>query len=148
MHVRVQSEAFDAGAELAALAGQGVGAVASFIGVVRDDDGLTELFLDHYPAMTEAVLVAIAQEAQTRWTLSGLRLIHRVGALYPGESIVLVATASKHRADALDACAYVIDRLKVDAPFWKREKRAGMARWVEARASDDEAAARWRDGLP
>lgn len=139
---RVSSGDFDAGAELDRL-GEGAGAVASFIGLVRGDGGLTELFLDHYPAMTEPALRALAEAAAERWRLVGVTLIHRVGSLRPGDRIVFVGTASAHRAEALEACAYLIDRLKTDAPFWKRERFGDDARWVDAREADDAAAARW-----
>jgi molybdopterin synthase catalytic subunit len=142
--VRVSAEAFDTGAEIAALATKGMGAVASFTGFVRGDGGLAALTLEHYPAMTQAALCALADEAAVRWSLGGLALHHRVGRLVPGDPIVLVACASPHRADALAACAFLIDRLKTDAPFWKRESFAdGRETWVEARTSDDTAAARW-----
>ena len=141
--VRVQDVTFDPGAELTRLEALGGGAVASFTGLVRGDGGLSELFLDHYPAMTEGALQALAEQAVERWRLTGATIVHRGGSLRPGDRIVFVGTASSHRAAALEACAYLIDRLKIDAPFWKRERLAGEARWVEARASDDEAAARW-----
>ncbi len=140
--VRVQHEDFDPGAELDALGREG--AVASFIGHVRGDGGLVTMELEHYPAMTQRALEALADEAVARWGLSAVTIIHRIGTLAPGERIVLVATASRHRAAALEACAYLIDRLKTDAPFWKKERfGGGQEQWVEARASDDEAAARW-----
>ena len=142
--VRVSPDPFDTGAEIAALAREGMGAVASFTGIVRGDGGLIALTLEHYPAMTEAALRALADEAASRWSLGGVTLHHRVGRLVPGDPIVLVACASVHRKDALDACAFLIDRLKTDAPFWKRESFAdGREIWVEARATDDAAAARW-----
>lgn len=143
IEVRVSAEPFDPGAELARLEALGGGAVASFTGLVRGDGGLSELFLDHYPAMTEPALRALAEGAAGRWSLIGATLIHRVGSLRPGERIVFVGTAAAHRREVLDACAYLIDRLKTDAPFWKRERFGDDARWVEARASDDAAAARW-----
>jgi molybdopterin synthase catalytic subunit len=100
--------------------------------------------LEHYPAMTQAALSALAAEADTRWALSGIILIHRVGELKAGERIVLIATASAHRKDALQACAFLIDRLKTEAPFWKKERGAdGAEAWVGARESDNDAAARW-----
>lgn len=142
--VRVSPEPFDVGAEIAALGRDGMGAVASFVGIVRGDGGLTALTLEHYPAMTEAALRALAAEAASRWKLGGVTLHHRVGRLVPGDPIVLAACASAHRKDALEACAFLIDRLKTDAPFWKRESFAdGREVWVEARGSDDAAAARW-----
>lgn len=142
--VLVQQADFDPGVELAALGALGSGGVASFIGHVRDDGGLVAMTLEHYPAMTAPTLEVLAQEATTRWALDGVTLIHRVGRLEPGDRIVLVATAARHRAAALEACAYLIDRLKTDAPFWKKEEFAdGRTAWVEARHGDDEAAQRW-----
>ena len=144
--VLVQQAPFDAGAETAALtAGRtDVGGVASFLGVCRSDDGLDAMVLEHYPGMTERAIERIAAEAEGRWPLTGCTVIHRVGRILPGEPIVLVLTASSHRAAALESCAFLIDWLKTKAPFWKREEFAGGAeRWVEARAEDDTAAARW-----
>lgn len=148
IRVSLQAEAFDAGAELARLDALGGGGVASFTGIVRGDDGLTELLLEHHPQMTLAMMERIAAEAAARWALLGLTIIHRYGALAPGAGIVFVATAARHRAAALDACASLIDQLKTQAPFWKRETFAdGRQSWVEPRVSDDIAAARWlRDG--
>jgi molybdopterin synthase catalytic subunit len=141
--VRVQSGPFDAAAVLAALEGEGVGAVASFTGLVRSDDGVTAIELEHYPAMTEGSLRALADNAMARWPLYGCTIIHRVGRMEVGEQIVLVATASAHRVAALEACAFVIDRLKTDAPFWKKEYRGQDASWVEAKASDIDRADKW-----
>jgi molybdopterin synthase catalytic subunit len=144
--VLVQEAPFDIGAEFARLsAGRvDVGGIASFLGVCRADDGLVAMVLEHYPAMTERAIARISAEAEARWPLTGCTVIHRVGRLLPGEPIVLVLTASRHRAAALEACAFLIDWLKTKAPFWKREEFAdGRARWVEARAEDDAAAARW-----
>jgi len=144
IRVAVQFESFDEGAELAALRADGVGGIASFTGIVRGDGGLVELHLDHYPSMTERALVALAETAIARWSLIGATLIHRVGTLHPGDPIVFVGTASPHRTAALEACAFLIDRLKTDAPFWKRETFAdGRRQWVEARTSDNVAALRW-----
>jgi molybdopterin synthase catalytic subunit len=146
--VRVGPADFDAAAELAALEATGAGGIASFTGVVRGDGGLVELRLDHYPGMTERSLEALAADAMARWPLLGVTVIHRVGPLVPGDRIVFVAAASRHRAAALEACAFLIDRLKTDAPFWKHERFAdGRAAWVEARESDDAAAERWRTGV-
>jgi molybdopterin synthase catalytic subunit len=148
---RVQAEPFDAAAEIAALtAGRtDVGAVVSFTGVVRGDANdlgdLVGLTLEHYPAMTGRALAAIAAEAEARWPLLGGVVIHRVGRLLPGEAIVLVAVASAHRAAAFDAAAFLMDWLKTKAPFWKAEERGGGVTWVEARAGDDAAAARWNE---
>jgi molybdopterin synthase catalytic subunit len=142
--IRVQTGNFDVGAELSRLETLGGGAVASFIGIVRGDERVETMTLDHYPAMTYAALTALTVEAEARWALSGIILIHRVGELKVGERIVLVATASAHRKDALEACAFLIDRLKTDAPFWKKERAAdGTESWVEARGSDRDAAGRW-----
>ncbi len=141
--VRIQSESFDSAALLAALELVGVGAIASFTGFVRSDDGVTAIELEHYPAMTEASLRAVATEAQSRWNLSGAVIVHRIGKMAVGEPVVFVAAASAHRAEALAACAFLIDRLKIDAPFWKKEYRGELAHWVEAKASDDARAADW-----
>jgi molybdopterin synthase catalytic subunit len=142
--IKIQTETFDVGAELARLEALGGGAVASFIGLVRGDGGLSELTLEHYPGMTEAALQGLADTALPRWALEGVTIIHRIGAMVPGERIVFVGTASPHRAAALEACSFLIDRLKTDAPFWKQERFAdGRQLWVEPRASDDAAAARW-----
>jgi molybdopterin synthase catalytic subunit len=144
--IQVQEALFDMGAESAALtAGRtDVGGVASFLGVCRGDDGLAAMVLEHYPGMTERALGRIAAEAEARWPLTGCTVIHRVGRILPGEPIVLVLTASAHRAAALESCAFLIDWLKTKAPFWKREEFAdGDARWVAAKNEDDAAAARW-----
>jgi molybdopterin synthase catalytic subunit len=143
IRVSIQPERFDSGAELAALEGLAVGAVASFTGIVRSDDGVTAIELEHYPAMTQTSLEALAEEATARWNLSAATIIHRIGYLTVGEPVVLVATASAHRAEALEACAFLIDRLKTEAPFWKKEHRAEGASWVETKASDDARAGRW-----
>jgi molybdopterin synthase catalytic subunit len=151
--IRVQEQPFDVGAELRALS-EGrtdIGAVASFTGLVRDmapvDDAgarpISALTLEHYPGMTEKKLAEIEEEAKRRWPLQATLIIHRYGRMEPGEPIVLVAAVSKHRAAALDACAFLIDWLKTKAPFWKLEEGDGEAAWVDARDSDDEAAARW-----
>lgn len=144
--IAVQEAPFDVAAETALLT-QGrtdIGAVASFIGLCRADDGLAAMVLEHYPAMTERAMAKIAAEAEARWPLTGCTLIHRVGRLEPGAPIVLVLTASGHRAAALESCAFLMDWLKTKAPFWKREEfTAGHARWVEARAEDETAATRW-----
>jgi len=130
----------------------GAGAVASFTGLVRADaeagtggEGrrVEVLELEHYPGVTQAALTRLAEEARTRWSLTAATIVHRVGPMRPGERIVLVLAAAPHRAAALDACAYLIDRLKTDAPFWKRETRGGEARWVDARDGDTVRAAAW-----
>ncbi len=148
--VLVQEAAFDPGAEIAALTADrtDVGGLGLFLGVVRGEAKgrpIVAMTLEHYPAMTERALEAIAAEAGARWPLSGCTVIHRVGSTLPGEPIVLVATTSAHRAAALEACAFLIDWLKTRAPFWKHEEFAdGGAGWVEAREEDTAAAARWR----
>ena len=144
--VRISSEAVDSATELAPLANLGGGAVASFTGVVRADNEVSAIELEHYPAMTEASLNALMDEAGARWSLLGSVLVHRVGTIAVGEPVVVVGTAASHRAEALEACAFLIDRLKTDAPFWKKEHRAdGSSDWVEAKASDDRRANVWRD---
>lgn len=145
IRIVVSPEPIDAGAELARIEGQGAGAVATFTGLVRADDGVTLLELEHYPGATEAALAALAEGAERRWGLIAATIVHRVGPMAPGERVVFVGTAAAHRAAALDACAFLIDRLKTDAPFWKRERHRDGARWVDARAADDDAAARWHD---
>ena len=149
MPVRVQHEDFDVGAEIARLraANPKVGAVASFIGVVRDiNDGATigSITLEHYPGMTERSLESIAEQAKTRWNLVDVLIVHRIGTLAPTDQIVLVATTSSHRGDALAACQFVMDYLKTDAPFWKKEATDAGVRWVDARETDDDARARWK----
>jgi molybdopterin synthase catalytic subunit len=147
--VRVQTQDFDVGAEIAALrAGDPrVGAVAAFVGVVRDlNEGasVSTLHLEHYPGMTERSLEEIVAESRRRWDLYDVLVVHRVGALAPTDQIVLVAVTSAHRGEAFAACEFVMDYLKTRAPFWKREQTPAGARWVEARESDDLAAQRWR----
>ncbi len=148
MKIAVQTEPFDFAAEVAALyrANPKVGAVASFLGITRDEnDGhaIQGMHLEHYPGMTERALKRIAEEAMTRWPLIDLTVIHRVGALKPTDPIVLVAVAAAHRGDAFAACQFIMDYLKTQAPLWKKEATAEGDRWVDARASDDAAAARW-----
>jgi molybdopterin synthase catalytic subunit len=143
IRVSVQPAPIDLATELAGVEVKGAGGIASFIGSVRDDHGVTELVLEHYPGMTEAALVAIAEEAFVRWDLLAATIVHRIGTMAPGDRIVFVATAAPHRAAALEACAYLIDRLKTDAPFWKRETRGAAATWVEARTTDVAASERW-----
>ena len=147
----LQAEPFDQAAEQAALVGArtDLGAIVSFTGLVRADDGLVALTLEHYPAMTLAQLQAIADTAATRWPDTIGTIIHRHGRLTPGEPIVLVLTASPHRAHAFAAAEFLMDWLKTKAPFWKREEWAdGTTRWVEAKALDDAAAARWAEPAP
>lgn len=143
MKIAVQREDFDAGAEIRALSRDPeVGAVASFVGVVRE----VPMTLEHYAGMTEREIGKIVAEARSRWQVMDCTVIHRHGELKPTDQIVLVAVASAHRGDAFAACEFVMDYLKTRAPFWKKEQTAEGARWVEARASDDQAAERW-DGL-
>ena len=149
--VRVQTEPFDFGQEYESfLAGdRAAGAVASFVGRVRetnDNDEIKTLELEHYPGMTEKVMLEVLQQAQERWPLLGARVIHRVGALKPADNIVLVLTASAHRHAALDACAFIMDHLKTRATFWKKETTPDGQRWVKGRASDQQAQARWHEG--
>lgn len=144
--IRIQHEDFDPGAELAALqatAGD-VGAIASFIGIVRADDNMRAMTLDHYPCFAEREIATHVAEARTRWPLLGVRVVHRVGRLVPGERIVFVGVASSHRGAAFAAAEFLMDYLKTRAPFWKLEERENGATWVEARDSDDESVRRWR----
>jgi molybdopterin synthase catalytic subunit len=144
--VSVQEADFDVGAEIAALTAGGVdaGAVASFVGLVRGGE-IDAMTLEHYPAMTAKALNDIVAEAHRRWELLGVRVIHRVGRLLPGERIVLVAVSSTHRQAAFAACEFIMDYLKTRAPFWKCEDTAAGSHWVDARESDDEALRRWSD---
>jgi molybdopterin synthase catalytic subunit len=147
--VKVQTADFDIGTEIAALRkdNPAVGAVASFMGCVRDmNDGVDValMYLEHYPGMTERELHRISSEAKSRWNIFDTLIIHRVGELKPLDQIVLVAVTSAHRGDALAACEFIMDYLKTQAPFWKREATSGGERWVDARTSDDAAAARWK----
>jgi molybdopterin synthase catalytic subunit len=145
IEARITQSPLDLPALLLRAAGmEGVGAVATFTGLVRADDGVTELMLEHYPGMTEQALDRLCKNAVERWRLTGALLVHRVGAMRPGDAVVMVVTAAPHRADALAACAFLIDRLKTEAPFWKREARGEEFHWVGARDSDHEAADRWR----
>lgn len=143
IRVRVSSDPIDVATEQAATE-KGVGAVATFTGLVRADDGVAILELEHYPGATQAALTRLAEHATARWSLHAATIVHRVGPMEPGDRIVFVAAAAPHRRAALDACAFLIDALKTDAPFWKRETRAGEASWVAARGDDEDAAARWR----
>lgn len=150
MPVRVQREDFDAGAEIARLRGTDprVGAVASFIGVARDCNGgatVGSLMLEHYPGMTERVLQDICAQARSRWDIGDVLVIHRIGELTPTDQIVLVAVTSGHRGEAFAACQFVMDHLKTEAPFWKKESTTTGARWVEARVSDAVARDRWNE---
>jgi molybdopterin synthase catalytic subunit len=149
MTVRVQTDDFDIGNELAAmrLASADIGAVVSFVGQVRDfndGDTIQTLTLEHYPGMTEHALESIEADAKARWDIASCLIIHRVGTLKPLDQIVLVAVASAHRDEAFKACEFIMDFLKTQAPFWKKEKTSQGERWVDAKASDDEAQARWK----
>ncbi|MDK9702204.1 MAG: molybdopterin synthase catalytic subunit MoaE [Sulfuritalea sp.] len=157
MSISVQEADFDAGAEIAALSAgrDDVGAVASFVGLVRADKAaagvdagataaVRAMTLEHYPGMTEKALEAIVTEARERWDIYGVRVIHRVGKLLPGDRIVFVAVASAHRGEAFAACEFIMDYLKTRAPFWKKEETPQGGRWVDARESDDQSAGRWK----
>jgi molybdopterin synthase catalytic subunit len=146
--VRVQREDFDAGAEIARMrrGNPKIGGIAAFVGVVRDmneGDPVAGMTLEHYPGMTERSIEAIITEARARWQVLDALVIHRIGALAPTDQIVLVVVAAPHRGDAFAACEFLMDYLKTRAPFWKKERTPAGSRWVEARTSDDEAAARW-----
>lgn len=146
--IRVQREDFDVAAEIDSIVGSdhGIGAVVTFIGLVRDISGgesISDMTLEHYPGMTEKMLERIESEAMSRWPLSASLIVHRYGHLEPGDGIVLVVTASPHREAAFEASEFLVDWLKTKAPFWKRETTPAGAKWVAARDSDDAAAARW-----
>ena len=146
--IRVQNQDFDLGAEVDALRRDNpkIGAIASFVGLVRDINdgaGVSTLTLEHYPSMTEKALAGIVDQAGTRWDVIDATVIHRVGELKPTDQIVLVVVASGHRGDAFQACEFIMDYLKTQAPFWKKESTHGGERWVEARESDDAAMLRW-----
>ena len=148
LDIRVQQTPFDPATEQDDLrrGAPGVGALVAFVGLMRDinaDASVASMTLEHYPGMTEQALERIAAEAAARWSLDAIRIVHRVGRLLPEEPIVLVAVTSRHRGDAFRACEFLIDYLKTRAPFWKKEETDQGGRWVEARAGDDEAAARW-----
>jgi molybdopterin synthase catalytic subunit len=152
MTVRVQTEDFDAGAEISALrrGDAKIGAVAAFIGLVRDvNEGskVNSMTLEHYPGMTERSLERIVLDAKSRFKVEHVLVVHRVGELLPTDQIVLVVTAGGHRGDVFSACEYIMDYLKTEAPFWKREASMEGARWVASRQSDEEAAARWTEKL-
>lgn len=146
--IRVQQQDFDPGAEIAALSADNhaIGGVAVFIGLVRDmagEEAIGAMTLEHYPGMTERLLARIETEANERWPLEATLIIHRTGRLEPGERIVLVVTASAHRQAAFESCEFLVDWLKTKAPFWKLEERESGTQWVQAKASDDTAVARW-----
>jgi molybdopterin synthase catalytic subunit len=149
MTVRIQTEDFDLGAEAAAMrkGNPAIGAIASFVGVVRDvneGDSVSEMTLEHYPGMTEKSIEQIIAQARGRWNVIDALVVHRVGVLRPTDQIVLVIVASSHRGDAFAACEFIMDYLKTRAPFWKKERTREGTRWVDARATDDIAAERWR----
>ena len=148
MAIRVQLQDFDIGVELAALTKgrHNIGGLCSFVGLVRDmakDESINSMTLEHYPSMTEKAISVIEAEAHKRWPLEGTLIIHRYGKLKPGDQIVLVATASSHRKAAFEACHFLIDWLKTQAPFWKLEETSKGGQWVNARQSDEQAATRW-----
>ncbi|MES9941223.1 MAG: molybdopterin synthase catalytic subunit MoaE [Candidatus Thiodiazotropha sp. 6PLUC2] len=148
--ISIESEPFDPNLEVDLLRGDNpaIGAVVSFVGLMRDlndGDRVDHLFLEHYPGMTEKALEKIVSVAFERWSLQGCRVVHRVGALKPTDPIVLVAVASSHRKEAFKACEFIIDYLKTQAPFWKKEATENGERWVDARQSDDEAIRQWSE---
>ena len=149
MTVRVQTQDFDTGYEISVLrnARKDTGAVVSFIGQVRDlneGDAVSQLTLEHYPGMTEKALEAIVSQAQSRWDIFDALVIHRVGTLQPMDQIVLVAVSSAHRGEAFKACEFIMDYLKTEAPFWKKEVTSTGERWVDAKLTDDDARERWK----
>ena len=149
MAVRVQTEDFDVGAEVNAmrLSNPNIGALVSFVGQVRDlndGDNVASMTLEHYPGMTEKSLESIVEQAKNRWAIEDALVVHRVGELKPLDQIVLVLVASAHRKDAFAACEFMMDYLKTEAPFWKKEQTPSGARWVEAKDSDDQAKSRWQ----
>lgn len=145
--IKVQHEDFDPGHEIASLQQHTqIGAVVSFVGTVRDvsdDEKLSAMLLEHYPAMTQKSLEHIAESARSRWDVVSLRIIHRVGYLQAADRIVFVGVSSRHRRDAFNACEFIVDRLKTNAPFWKKEFLESGSQWVEAKIDDEEAACRW-----
>ncbi len=142
--VLISGEPISTEVALAGLSDLGGGAVSSFTGISRDDGGVSAIELEHYPGMTESSLMRLIDEAFARWTLLGAAIVHRIGRVAVGEPVVVVGAASRHRADALEATAFLIDRLKTDAPFWKKEHYAdGTSVWVDAKSSDDERSSRW-----
>jgi len=149
MSVRVQEQDFDINAEIAGLRRDNpkIGAIASFVGVVRDvndGDSVATMTLEHYPGMTEKSITAIIDQARDRWEVLDALVIHRIGTLKPTDQIVLVVVASGHRGDAFAACEFIMDYLKTQAPFWKKEITPQGGRWVDARTTDDQAAERWK----
>ena len=151
--VSIQTEDFDLSREVAALRAQdpGVGAIATFVGTVRDHNeglGVTAMELEHYPGMTEKAIEAMIDEAHRRFDILGARVIHRVGLLQPEDQIMMVAVVSAHRGQSFEACEFLMDYLKTQAPFWKKEQTPEGARWVDARVADDAALARWGISAP
>ena len=149
MSISIQQHDFDVSAELKALhaANKNVGALVSFVGLVRDfngDDPIENLTLEHYPGMSEKALANILDQAHTRWNLIASRVIHRIGTLLPSEQIVFVATAAVHRSEAFAAAEFIMDYLKTDAPFWKKEQTRHGSSWLEMKTTDTERAARWK----
>ena len=149
IEVRVQTEDFDVAEVLKKMraARKDIGAIVNFVGLVRDlnlNDNISVLSLEHYPGMTEKALTNIAETAKTRWDIMDVLVMHRVGTLAPGDQIVLVAVSSAHRGEAFRACEFVMDYLKTEAPFWKKETTPEGERWVDAKASDDDARDRWQ----
>src|SRR6266513_2847934 len=145
--IRIQCDDFDIAGEIDALRRgcSDIGAVVTFTGLVRGDDGVSAMTLEHYPDMTEREIARHVEDARILWSLQGVTIIHRIGKLKPGENIVLVATTSEHRQAAFEAAEFLMDYLKTRAPFWKLEERRGNAEWIEARGSDEDAAIRWRE---
>lgn len=144
INIEVGPGDFDIGAETLKVAGQGGGAIASFVGQVRDDGNLASLELEHYPAMTQKALLEIAESASLKWELHAITIIHRIGKLAVGENIVMVVTGSDHRQEAIEACSFIMDKLKTVAPFWKKETKVdGATKWIEERTSDVEASDKW-----
>ncbi|MFN3619222.1 molybdenum cofactor biosynthesis protein MoaE [Sphingorhabdus sp.] len=142
--VRISSGPIKTDVELSPLVGLGAGAVSSFTGIARDDGGVTAIELEHYPAMTEVSLLRLVEAATVRWALLGAVITHRVGIVPVGEPVVVVGAASRHRAEALEATAFLIDRLKTEAPFWKREHFVdGTSKWVDAKSTDDARSELW-----
>ncbi len=148
--IRLQTGDFDAAAETALLTRgrTDIGAVVTFTGICRGDAAIAAMTLEHYPGMAEAEIARHVTEAETRWPLLGITVIHRHGRLTPGDNIVLVVTAASHRGDAFAAAEFLMDYLKTRAPFWKKEERADNAAWVEAKSADDSAADRWTERRP
>jgi len=149
MAISVQEADFDLNAEIDSLVADNkdIGAIVNFVGTVRNinqGDKISTMILEHYPGMTEKSLKSIADQVRARWQLNGLRIIHRVGELEPGDNIVLVITASRHRKDAFAACEFIMDFLKTQAPFWKKEVAGNKQRWVESRKSDFDELKKWR----